>query len=612
LLARCNVGAIMPADPPKPSTRLRVVQRVGQLAREVWATGRPLCLAPLICRLISSVLPVALLGITGLLVDAINHAQKTGDGLRRVWLLLLAEVAVVLFTDLQSRFSSYCDLVLNNRFTLRMNLRLISNCNQLDLEFFENSQFQDRLERARTQAGAQVGLLHTLLDIGQQAIGLVAMIASSFFVAPFLVVVQLVGVVPIVFAEGYFARRRYHLHRERTAIRRMLEYLLLLGTSAVSAKEIKLFDVGRLIWDRYAGLSEKYNDQDAQLSARQSVIGALLVAGGSAIYYASYGVLIFRTAHGLLSLGRLVFLAGVLKSSKDQLSSLFWGFSRTSDQLMYLNDVFEFFDEKPTVRSGRPYACVPAPIRKGVEFRNVSFSYGGSCEPALSNVSFRIEPGERVALVGENGAGKTTVIKLLTRLYDPTAGQILIDGIDLREFDPGELRRAITAIFQDFVRYDFSAEENIAFGDLGALGNRGRVTMAAEQAQAAALIGQLPKGYSQILGKRFEDGVDLSGGQWQKVALARACIRDAQVVILDEPTSAIDPRAEAMLFRNFTEMVSGKMAIVISHRFSTVRIADRILVLEKGRISEQGSHEELVRAGGEYAELFELQAAGYR
>ncbi len=602
----------MSADPAKPSPRLRVVRRVGQLAREVWATGRPLCLVTLICRLIASVLPVALLGITGLLVDAINHTQKTGQGLRRVWLLLLAEVAVVLFTDLQQRFGSHCDLVLNNRFTLRMNLRLISNCNQLDLEFFENSQFQDRLERARTQASSQVALLQTLLQIGQQAIGLVAMIASAFFVAPFLVAVQLVGVVPIVFAEGYFARRRYHLHRERTAIRRMLEYLLLLGTSAVSAKEIKLFDVGRLIWDRYAKLSGKYNDQDAQLSARQSVIGSLLVACGSAIYYASYGVLIYRTAHGLLSLGRLVFLAGVLKSSKDQLSSLFWGFSRTSDQLMYLNDVFEFFDEKPAVRSGGAYVPVPSPIRRGVEFRDVSFSYGGSSELALSNVSFRIEPGERVALVGENGAGKTTVIKLLTRLYDPTAGQILIDGIDLREFDPGELRRAITAIFQDFVRYDFSAEENIAFGDLGALGNRRRVAMAAEQAQAAGLIEQLPKGYDQILGKRFEAGVDLSGGQWQKVALARACIRDAQVVILDEPTSAIDPRAEAMLFSNFTEMVNGKMAVVISHRFSTVRIADRILVLEKGRIREQGSHAELVRAGGEYAELFELQAAGYR
>jgi len=333
---------------------------------------------------------------------------------------------------------------------------------------------------------------------------------------------------------------------------------------------------------------------------------------GSAIYYASYAVLIFWTAHGVLSLGRLVFLAGILKSSKGQLSSLFSGFARTSDQLMYLNDVFEFFDQQPVVGNGKPSTPVPAPMRRGIEFRNVSFSYGGSSELVLTNISFRIEPGERIALVGENGAGKTTIIKLLTRLYDPICGQILIDGIDLREFAPEELRRAITAIFQDFVRYDFTAEENIAFGDLSALGDRERVESAAGRAHAATLIERLPKRYGQILGKRFEGGIDLSTGQWQKVALARASVREAQVVILDEPTSSIDPRAEALLFRNFTEMVKGKMAVVISHRFSTVRIADRILVLENGRIREQGSHAELVKAGGEYAQLFELQAAGYR
>lgn len=601
----------MRADPLKPS-HVHVLRRIGQLARELWATGPARCIALLGCRLIGSVLPVALIGITGLLVDAINQTQKTGQGLRQVWLLLAAEIAVVLFTDALARFSSHCDLVLNDRFTLRMNLRLITNCNQLDFEFFEDSQFQDRLERARTQASSQVALLRTLLDLGQQAIGLAAMIASAFLVAPFLVAIQIVGVAPVVFAEGYFARRRYHLNRERTAIRRMLEYLLLLGTSATSAKEVKLFELGAHIRDRFEKLSEDYNGQDARLSARQNLVGALLVACGSAIYYASYGVLIYRTAHGLLSIGRLIFLAGVLKSSKGQLSSLFSGFTRTSDQVMYLNDVFEFFDQKPVTRDDKPWIPVPVPIQRGVEFRNVSFSYGGSSELVLSNISFRIEPGERIGLVGENGAGKTTIIKLLTRLYDPVCGQILIDGIDLREFAPEELRRAITAVFQDFVRYDFSAGENIAFGDLSTLGDPKRVENAARRAQVAALIERLPRTYQQVLGKRFEGGIDLSGGQWQKVALARASIREAQVVILDEPTAAIDPRAEALLFRNFTEMVKGKMAVVISHRFSTVRIADRILVLEKGKIREQGSHAELVKAGGEYAQLFEMQAAGYR
>src|SRR5581483_2157113 len=511
----------MPADSLK-RPRLQVVRRIGQLARELWATGPPLCVVLLICRLIGSVLPVALFGITGLLVDAINHTQKTGQGLRQVWLLLFAEVAIVLFTDAQSRFSSHCDLILNNRFTLRMNLRLIGNCNQLDFEYFEDSEFQDRLERARTQASSQVALLRTLLDLGQQVIGLAAMIASSFVVAPFLVAVQLVGVTPVVLAEGYFARRRYHLNRERTGIRRMLDYLLLLGTSAASAKETKLFNLGQYIRDRFERLSEDYNGQDARLSAKQNLLGAFLTACGSAIYYASYAVLIYRTAHGLLSIGRLVFLAGVLRTSKDQMRSLFWGFTRTSDQLMYLNDVFEFFDQKPIARDSRPCIRVPTPIRRGVEFRNVSFAYRGSSQLVLSNISFSIEPRERIALVGENGAGKTTIIKLLTRLYDPCSGQILIDGTDLREFTPEDLRRAITAVFQDFVRYDFTAEENIAFGDLSAIGDLKRVENAAARAQVASLIEHLPKGYAQVLGKRFETGIDLSGGQWQKVALARA------------------------------------------------------------------------------------------
>jgi ATP-binding cassette, subfamily B, bacterial len=451
----------MPTDPPKPSTRVRVARRIGQLARELWATGRTLCLVILVCRLIGSFLPVALLGITGLLVDAINRAQKTGGGLQPVWLLLLAEVALVLFTDIQSRFSSYCDFVLNDRFTLRMNLRLIENCNQLDYECFEDSEFQDRLERARTQASSQVALLRTLLDIGQQAIGLGAMISSALIVAPLLVSLQLVGAVPIVFAEGYFAKRRYRLNRERTAIRRLLDYLLLLVSSVTSAKEIRLFDLGSLLRDRYEKLSQDYNDEDARLSARQNFIGSFLVVCGSAIYYACYGLLIYRTTRGLLTIGRLIFLAGILRGSKDQLSNLFRGFSRTSDQLMYLNDVFEFFDQQPAKPIVNTHIHVPAPMRRGVEFSNVSFAYAGSPELVLNNISFRIEPGERIALVGENGAGKTTIIKLLTRLYDPIRGQILIDGINLREFAPDQLRRAITAVFQDFVRYDLSATENI-------------------------------------------------------------------------------------------------------------------------------------------------------
>jgi ATP-binding cassette subfamily B protein len=438
------------------------------------------------------------------------------------------------------------------------------------------------------------------------------MVAGAFLVAPSLIALQIVGVVPIVLAESYFAKRRYSLSRERTSTRRMLDYLLLLGTSSATVKEIKLFGLHKLLKDRYAAKSETYLSEDAALSATQNKIGALLVVGSTAVYYGAYCVLIFRTASGLLTIGRLIFLAGILQRSKAQLAGLFSGFTRTSDQLMYLNDIFEFFDQQPRMKTSSHVLPVPSPMKKGIEFRNVSFAYNGSQESALVNVSFRMAPGERIALVGENGAGKTTIIKLLTRLYDPSKGQILLDGIDLREFNPEELRRNITAVFQDFVRYDLAVAENIGFGDTAALRDQDRIIDAAQRALARDFVESLPAKYAQVVGRRFEEGLDLSGGQWQKLALARTCMREAQVVILDEPTAAIDARAEYQLFKNFHDMVLGKTALLISHRFSTVRIADRILVLEKGRLREQGSHDELVHAGGVYAQLFEMQASGYR
>ncbi|WP_158790850.1 ABC transporter ATP-binding protein [Granulicella sp. L60] len=602
----------MPVLSPSRVQNMSLLRKLPKLAREVWQSSPVLTILIVPLRMLGAPLPVALLAVAGAILDSINRVQRYGGSLHKLWLLLALEAGLVVANDLISRCSSHCDTLISDRFSLHLNLRLMQHCADLDLENFESPAFQDRLERARTQASSQVALLRTLLQIGQQTVGVVGMIASAFVLAPGLIAIQLIGVFPVVFAESYFAKYRYTLNRSRTAVRRLMEYLLILGTSSAVAKELKLFRLGGHIREQYRSIGEKYNREDAELSGKQMYIGVALMGLGTAVYYAAYGVLLYRAAHGGLSIGRLVFLSGILQRTKSQLSGLFSGISRTLDQLMYLGDVFELFGETSRIQRPRDPKVFPVSIQSGIEFRHVSFAYAGSSKWALRDVSFRIAPGERIALVGENGAGKTTVIKLLTRLYDPTEGQILIDGTDLREFAPEDLRGAVTAVFQDFVHYDLSVKDNIGFGNIDRLSDLDSIARAAKEARAASVIENLPRRYDQILGKRFDEGMELSGGQWQKLALARAYMRDAAVVVLDEPTAAIDARAEAALFHDFAEMMTGKIALLISHRFSTVRIADRILVLEGGMIREQGSHEELLAADGEYAQLFELQAAGYR
>lgn len=587
------------------------LRAIPTLVGELWQSAPRLCSFVIAVRFLGAALPVFALAVGGLLVDAINQAQRSHAASWRLWYLLSAEASIALTISVSLRLLSHYDLLLNDQFSLRMSLKLISHCSYLDLETFETARFQDRLQRARTQISSQVALLRNVLQALQQLICVTGILLGGLFVAPALIAVQVLGVLPIVIVDTYFARIRYSMSRARTPLRRLMEYMLTLISSAFAVKELKLFSAEHFLYEEYRSIAEQNNREDEAVSRQGTRAGLFLSSLAICVYYAMYIILVRDTVVGVLTIGRLLFLAGIIQGFRNQLTILLSNISQGLDQLLYLGDVLEFFDDQPRLAPVDSPKPIPHPIVQGIYFKNVSFSYGGASKSALNNVSFRIGPGEVLALVGENGSGKSTIVKLITRLYDPTAGQIFLDGIDLREFQVIELRRLMTAVFQDYVKYDLSASLNVAMGHVAIRDNSARIEDAANAAGLADLISALPHKYNQVLGRRFADGVDLSGGQWQRMALARSYVRDAIVVILDEPTAALDARSEAALYQDAIRMMAGKMTILISHRLSTVRFADRILVLKDGSICEEGTHDQLMEAGGEYAELFSLQAQGY-
>ena len=593
-------------------SKRKLLNNIPPLLHELWQTAPLLLTIAIVLRIFGAIFPVLALGVGGLLIDAINLAQRSHTIPVVVWYLLAAEALLILGTTALSTLTTHNDLILSDRFILKMNLRLMTKCNELDLETFENAAFQDRLQRARTQISSQVALMKNILQAMQQLIGIIGIMLSAFFVAPGMITVQIIGILPIIIAENHYARIRYSVARKRTPIKRLLEYLLHMVSSAAAAKEIKLFAAGPYIYEEYRSVAEEHNAEDADISSRCTSAILALTTIGTIIYYATYIVLIVRAVSGLYTIGRLFFLASLLQRFRSQLAALLGNISQGVDQLLYIGDIIEFFSEQPSVIIVTRTRPLPQTILKGIEFINVSFTYEGSTTVALKNVSFRIEPGEVVALVGENGAGKSTIVKLITRLYDPSDGQILLDGIDIREFELNDLRGLMTALFQDYVKYDLSASLNIALGEIDSRSDCGRIKLAAQRAGIADAISKLPNQYDQVLGRRFAGGIDLSGGQWQRLALGRAFIRNAaKIVILDEPTATVDARAESLLYEDAIKMASGRMSVLISHHLSNIRHADKILVLKNGSICEEGSHDELIDQGGEYAELFNLQAKGY-
>ena len=605
-----------PTRRPSPASfaeRLRALRYLPPLLRLVWETSPPLTVASVLLRLTKSLAPLGALWVGKLIIDEVVHTVSLGAPADpRLWRLVGLEFGIAVGNDLLARGLSLVDSLLGDRFTNRVSVRLMEHASRLDLAYFEDPEFYDKLERARRQTTGRIGLLASLSEIVQDVLTLASLSVGLVWFSPWLLLLLVVAVLPSFLGETHFAGLAYSLLYRWTPQRRELDYLRMLGASVQSAKEVKIFGLGDYLARRYAVLAEKYLAENRRLSMRRATAGAAFNLLGATGYYAAYVVIVARTVAGQLTVGDLMFLAGAFARSRSLVEQLFRATSQVTEQALYLQDLYEFFALKPRIAPKPGALPAPRPIRDGFEFRDVSFVYAGSARAVLRRVSFRLCPGERIALIGENGAGKTTLAKLLARFYDPTEGRILLDGIDLREYDPDDLRREISVIFQDYMKYDMRAYENIGLGRVEALADQPRIEQAAEKSRASHLIATLPEGYRQMLGRRFEGGVELSAGQWQKIALARAYMRDAQLIILDEPTASLDARGEYEVFQRFADLTHGKMSILISHRFSTVRMADRILVLEGGSILEQGTHSELVARGGRYAELFELQAAGYR
>ncbi len=584
----------------------------------LWQTSPWLAGATLVFRAVAALVPLAQLWISKLIVDQVV-ARVSGrhvDDPDKVWTYLAMEIGLAVGGDLLGRGLNLCDSLLGDRFTNHVSLKLMEHAATLDLISFEDPVFYDKMERARRQTSSRLGMLAVLAGLAQQMVTLFSLTAGVAWFSWWYTLLLVIAVIPAFLGETRFAMLAYSMMYRWTPERRELDYLRMLGASTQSAKEIKIFGLGEHLIGRSRELFDKFFDENKKLAIRRALSGSALNILPTAGYYIAYGVILYRTLTGVVSVGDLTFLAGAFARSRGLIESLFGGINNVSEQALYIKDLFDYFDTKPSIISKPSAIPAPRPIRQGFEFRNVSFAYPGTDgkpgKLVLKNVSFTLPAGERIALIGENGAGKTTLVKLLARLYEPTDGAVLLDGVDLRDYDVLSLRQEIGVIFQDYMRYDFPVRDNIGFGRIEELSNEPRILEAAEKSMAAPMIEKLAGGMGQMLGRRFDGGVDLSAGQWQKIALGRAYMRDAQLLILDEPTAALDARAEYEVFVRFADLTRGKMAVLISHRFSTVRMADRILVLENGEISEQGSHSELLAHRGRYAELFELQAAGYR
>jgi ATP-binding cassette subfamily B protein len=610
---------------PKLRDRISALRYVPKFIALIWESSWPLTLAMMVLRVVRSATPLATMWVAKLIIDVVVKARQLKPDWRHLWTLVAIEIAIVVADQAVSRISTLVESLLGDLFTNHVSIRIMEHAATLDLAQFENSEFYDLLERARQNSTARLSLLSQVLSLGQYGLTLLSLSGAIIAFNPWLLGLLILAIFPSFIGETHYSRRAYSLFFGRTEGRRMLEYLRYVGASDKTAKEVQTFGLAPWLIGRFRSMSWVFYEENKTLAIQRTLVSGALPILGTLGYYVAYVLILADAVRGRITIGTLTFLASSFSGSRNLIQSILATFREIYDQTLYLRDLFLYFDVRPALQISVHGLEAPRPIQEGFLFENVGFRYQNSDRWAVRNLNVRFGAGERIALVGENGAGKTTMTKLLTRLYDPTEGRVLLDGVDLREYDVSSLRRAIGVIFQDFVRYDFRFDENIAVGEItlahshlynGTEGKDDRVfpaiARAAERSLAATVLPRLPAGYRQVLGRRFEGGVDLSGGEWQKVALARAYMRDAQVLVLDEPTAALDARAEYEVFLRFADLTTARTAVLISHRFSTVRMAGRIVVLSEGRVVDQGSHDELVGRAGLYRDLFTMQAAGYR
>jgi len=586
----------------------------------VYETDQGFAIGVLVLRIARALVPFALLWVAKLIIEDVETYYR-GDGpveWGRLGTLIGLELGIAVLSEALARGSALIESLQGDLFSNRISVQLMEHASRLDVGQFEDPTTYDHLRRARTQTVGRLSLLGQLLGAVQDAITLASLAVALLLYVPWLLVLLALAVLPAFVGETHFVALGYSLYFQTNPERRKLDYLRLAAAADGSLKEVKLFRLASYLAGRYSDLADVLYEANKRLAIRRATVSSLLAAVGAIGYYGAYSVVIYLTITGYRSpagpftIGVLTFLAASFRQSRDLIRGILLTLSQVYEQSLYLRDLFLFLDLTPRIVSKPGALVVPRPIHQGFMFDQVSFRYPGSDTYAVRDLSFRLPPNRAVALVGENGAGKTTLVKLLARLYDPDEGRILLDGVDLREYQPEDLWANVGVIFQDFAEYQFLLRENIGIGQIEELGNEARLLEAARRGMADRVAARFERGYDQQLGRQFEGGVELSGGEWQKVALARAYMREAQVLILDEPTAALDARSEYEVFRQFTELTRGKIAVVISHRFSTVRMATQILVLERGRLVQQGTHTELLESGGLYAELFNLQAAGYR
>ena len=593
--------------------RVRALRNVPLVLKILWQAGRCVVAWGLILRVVQPAISLAIGIVAAEIVYGVTKSIEHESPLPHFWWWVGGEVALALLNGLLTRSMDYTDQILADRYTNHISVKVMEQAAQLDLTTYENPEFYDRLERARVQATDRLAMIQQMGRLLQQVIMTLIWSTVLIYRSPLMIVPLAAGVLPSFIGETHFAFLGYEKNFRQTPRKRIMDYLRQVGGSKESAKELKLFNLSAYFTNRFRDLSRGIYEENIALSNRKMVWGGLLSLISTLGYYGAYIFAIYQAITGQYpDIAAFVLVTQAIQQSSSNFQQSFSTASGIADQALFLTDLIAFFDMKPAVRNKPNALTAPRPIRHGFEFRNVSFAYPGTERKVLKNFNFSIEPGERIALIGENGQGKTTVVNLITRLYDPTEGEILLDGIDLREYSIEDLHREIGVIFQDFMRYEMTVRENISVGHVEVPHSDDDIAAAAEKSLAAEVVRKLAGGYDQMLGRRFVSGVDLSGGEWQKLALARAYLRDAQLLILDEPTASLDARSEFEVFERFAELTFGKMALLISHRFSTVRMADRIVVLEGGKLVEEGNHSQLMALGGRYAAMFEMQAASYR